>query len=101
MTENEYITKELYNADKQATIAKCEVEAANIRTEAAEMRADHNLIRQELGELRQSVNELKELKEIVKESIDKFISRTSLILTGMTLAIAITQLIIAVITLSK
>ena len=105
MAENEYITKELCRANRKGVIAKCEATAANIRTEAAEMRADHNLIRQELSELRGSVDELKELKTIMEEfidkSINKFISRASLILAGMTLIITVIQLTLAVITLSR
>ena len=87
MTEKEYITKELYEADKQATIAKCEVEAANIRTEGAEMRGNYNLIKQELSEIRQS--------------LEKFISRATLALGIAAVLFTAVQITLTIIALRK
>ena len=87
MENNNYITRELYEADKQAIIAKCETEAANVRTEGAEMRGNYNLIKQELSE--------------IKQSLERFISRATLVLGIMTLLFTALQITLTIIALRK
>jgi len=94
MENNNYLTRELYESDKQATISKCEVIAADIRTEGARMKGDYNLINERFSNISTRL-------ENIERSIEKFITRTSLILTGMTLLFTALQITFAIIALKK
>lgn len=109
MCENNYISRELYEADKRAAIAKHESIAADIRTEGARMKGDYNLLNERINNVEKRLDEglsnmekrLNEGLNSVKESLEKFISRAGIILTGMTLLFTILQVSFAVIALTR
>ena len=98
MDNNNYITKEFYDSNMRefkeavremiaAADARTDKAVAEMKAEAAEMRAQYKITQIRL--------------ENIERSIEKFITRTSLILAGMTLLFTALQITFAIIALKK
>ena len=120
MENNNYITRDLYEADKQATIAKCEAVAADVRTEGAKMKGDYNLISARFDErfnnmsvrfdeklnnmsarFDEKLNNMNAQIEDVKQALDKFVSRATLALGIATVLFTAIQITLTIIALRK